>query len=95
MLAFGPDSARRRYQTILRPATAIGLGIALVSGLVPIAWGAPPFSFGHTTITLPGGYEADLAATLIFDVGVVLVIIGSMGTALVVMIGLKRSGVLQ
>lgn len=94
-LAFGAESVRRRYRAILRPALALGLGIALISGLIPIAWGAPPFSFGHVTIALPGGFEADLSATLIFDVGVILVIIGSMGTALVVMIGLKRSGVVQ
>jgi multisubunit Na+/H+ antiporter MnhB subunit len=90
-LAFGPQAARRRYRVMLRPALVIGLAIALGSGLVPMFWGHPPFTFSQVKYTLPGGQELKLAGTLAFDVGVVLVIIGSMGTALVMMIGLKRT----
>ncbi|WP_169972737.1 MnhB domain-containing protein [Tautonia rosea] len=88
-LAFGAGAARRRYRLMLRPALGIGLAIALGSGLVPMIWGHPPFTFSQVKYTLPGDNELKLSGTLAFDVGVVLVIIGSMGTALVVMIGLK------
>ena len=91
ILAFGADATRRRYRLILGPALAIGLGIALLSGVVPMAWGSPPFSFSALTLPLPGPNELKLSGTLVFDLGVVLVIIGSIGTALLVMIGLKRA----
>jgi multisubunit Na+/H+ antiporter MnhB subunit len=94
-LAFGADAARRRYRLVLRPALWVGLGVAIGSGLVPMLWGFPPFGFPHGYVTLPGGRSVHLSATLAFDLGVVLVIIGAMGTALVVMIGLKRKRVVQ
>lgn len=93
MLAFGAEAARRRYRLMLRPSLVIGLAIALGSGLVPMIWGHPPFTFSQVKYSLPGGNELKLSGTLAFDVGVVLVIIGSIGTALVVMIGSKRTRV--
>lgn len=91
-LAFGAEAARRRYAAILRPALWIGLAIAVASGLVPILWGGDVFSFPHGYVTLPGGRSLHLSATLAFDLGVFLVILGSMATALAVMIGPRRAG---
>ncbi|MEW4568857.1 MnhB domain-containing protein [Tautonia sp. JC769] len=90
-LAFGAEAARRRYRLMLRPALVLGLAIALGSGLAPMFWGHPPLTFSSVSYRLPGDHVLKLSGTLAFDVGVVLVIIGSMGTALVVMIGLKRT----
>jgi multicomponent K+:H+ antiporter subunit A len=76
-LAFGAEAARRRYTQVLRPATALGLAIAALAGLVGLLWGDPTFSFEHAKLDVPGMGKVGVSTTLIFDLGVFLVIIGS------------------
>jgi multicomponent Na+:H+ antiporter subunit B len=73
-----------------RSAYALGLAVALVSGLVAIAVGAPFLDQGFVYIKhLPGSEaplplydEIELASTIAFDVGVYLVVVGALLTIL-------------
>ncbi len=62
----------------IRPPVVIGGGltIAVLTGLAPIAFGAPVLSSAKVTLDLPLAGEVDLVSSLLLDLGVYLLIIG-------------------
>jgi multicomponent K+:H+ antiporter subunit A len=63
----------------LKPATtvAIGLVVALGTGLVPMLLGYPLLTSGHWYIPLPGGDTFHLTSAMFFDTGVFIVVVGA------------------
>lgn len=57
----------------------IGLLVAVGSGLVAVSTGAPFLTHDHFDV---GNGALRLSTTLVFDIGVYLVVVGSMSTAL-------------
>lgn len=62
-------------------STWIGLFVAAGSGLVAVSAGAPFLTHYHFDV---GNSALSFSTTLVFDVGVFLVVVGSMSTALAV-----------
>jgi multicomponent Na+:H+ antiporter subunit B len=65
-----------------------GLAVAVVTGLVPLALGEP-FLSGTVVGTSIVGREIKVATSLIFDVGVMSIVLGMVGT-FVVALGQER-----
>jgi len=69
---------------VTRTMFAVGLGVALVSGLVPVAFGDGFLTQGYVILPepLPGPFfhEFEVASALAFDVGVFLVVVGGLLT---------------
>jgi multicomponent Na+:H+ antiporter subunit B len=72
-LAFGIDSTRDRLRAKMRYATPCGLAIAVASGLIGPSAGAAYLQQLHA---------GALSTTLVFDIGVFLVVIGVVMTVL-------------
>ena len=75
-LAFTVSDARKALRFDPRDITALGLAVALLSGI-------PPLFSKHTFLTgiwwevpLPAGGTLDIGTPLIFDIGVYLVVLG-------------------
>lgn len=75
-LAYGVDSARRLLRVDARDITAIGLAIALCSGLPALLTSHPYLTGTWWKIPLPSGAIFDLGTPVIFDIGVYLVVFG-------------------
>ncbi|PEN06704.1 Na(+)/H(+) antiporter subunit B [Longimonas halophila] len=71
-MAYGTQDARRALYADPRTLMASGVGIALVSALIPLFSGAPFFKGLWTT--LPGGVK--LGTPILFDIGVYLLVVG-------------------
>ena len=78
-LAFGAEWAREHLTALIRPAFAVGLLLAAVAGLIAVALGDPFLTHYHTYLPLPGGSKVHLSTTLLFDIGVYLVVVGTAG----------------
>lgn len=76
-LAFGVSDARSRLTHLLRPAFAIGLLLAIAAGLVATLRGDPFLKHYHAYVPVPGDGAYHLSTTLIFDIGVFLVVVGT------------------
>lgn len=72
-IAYDVDSARRVIGVDPRTLIAVGLLLALASGLLPLLAGLPLMTGLWTT--LPGGNVA-VGTPLLFDLGVYLLVIG-------------------
>jgi multicomponent Na+:H+ antiporter subunit B len=74
-IAFGVDAARRAL--LVRPSNllAIGLLVALLSGLPGVAAGQPFMTAVWTTVAA-GSTALDVGTPLVFDIGVFLAVIG-------------------
>ncbi|MFR9805764.1 MnhB domain-containing protein [Pseudonocardia sp. RS010] len=62
----------------VRPPLVVGSGLllALVTALVPIAFGAAPLTSAHVVLHVPVVGEVDLVSSLALDVGVYVLIVG-------------------
>lgn len=87
-LAFGPEGVGVLLP--VRPAVLLagGLAVAVVTGLVPLVFGEP-FLSGTVVGTSIVGLEVKVATSLIFDVGVMSIVLGMVGT-FVVALGQER-----
>jgi multicomponent Na+:H+ antiporter subunit B len=83
-LAFGADWAREQLATIIRPAFALGLLIAALSGMIPMLMGEPFLTHYHAYLPVPGAGPIHLSTTLTFDIGVFLLVVASAGVAIAV-----------
>lgn len=81
----GAEALRRMLRTDPRWIAAVGLGAAIISGLVgPYAAGAPFLTAAWISV---GGVK--MGTPLVFDVGVYLVVVGAMLTFI---LGIKEQG---
>ena len=78
-LAFGAEWARENLTALIRPAFAVGLLLAAVAGLIAVVLGDPFLTHYHTYLPLPGEAKVHLSTTLLFDIGVYLVVVGTAG----------------
>jgi multisubunit Na+/H+ antiporter MnhB subunit len=71
---------RREYAFPIRSSWLIGagLGLALITGFGSLVLGSPFLTSAHAAVHLPGGAELELHTTLVFDLGVFLVVVGTM-----------------
>lgn len=72
----GPSALLRTLPWHPRVLVFLGLTISLVIALIPLLLGEPFFKSLVTTIHLPFGQEIHFASAAVFDVGVLLVVIG-------------------
>jgi len=73
----GAESARRRFPTHPTFIAATGLGCAAVAAVLPAVAGQPMLKSKWLHLPLPGGGYYDLGTTTLFDLGVYLVVIGT------------------
>ncbi|MDQ3556148.1 MAG: Na(+)/H(+) antiporter subunit B [Gemmatimonadota bacterium] len=78
-LAFGAAWARKRLTPLLRPSLAVGIFVAALAGLAAVFAGDPFLTHYHTYLPLPGGTRVHLSTTLLFDIGVFMVVVGTGG----------------
>lgn len=76
-IAFGPASVRKSLGCDLASLVGLGLLLAVVSGLFGISQTLPFLSGQWRTIPLPGGSSFKLGSPLLFDLGVYLVVFGT------------------
>ncbi len=80
-IAEGTDAARKALRLEPRTIAMIGLAIAAAAGIAPVLAGDPPFTGLWWFI---GGGEGEkglpISSALVFDIGVYLVVIGSVLT---------------
>jgi multicomponent Na+:H+ antiporter subunit B len=76
-LAFGVRATRERLTPLLRPAAALGLLVAAAAGVLAVAAGDPFLSHYHWHLPLPGGGYYHLSTTLLFDIGIYMVVVGT------------------
>lgn len=74
--AAGVPNARRVLHVDTRTLIGIGLVLALGSGLLGLLAGQAFLTSLWLDVTLPGGTELYVGTTLLFDVGVYLVVVG-------------------
>ena len=75
-MTFGCDALYRLLPIRERTMIALGLLLALGSGLFGMAYGLPMMTTNHGYLTLPGGGEYHWASVIAFDLGVVLTVVG-------------------
>lgn len=75
-LTLGRPAATRALGPIVRPLPALGLAVALGSGLVAVARGESFLTHDHDRLVVTPHLAITLSTTLIFDVGVYLVVVG-------------------
>lgn len=76
-LAFGSDIARERLRRYLVPAFAVGLLIAFLAGMIGMIAGQPFLTHFDYYLAVPGAGDVHLSTTLIFDVGVYLLVVSA------------------
>ncbi len=81
-LAFGVQKTSDRLAPLIRPATPLGLAIALGSMLAGPMTGEPLGTHFHAYVSVPGMGPLHVSTTLAFDIGVYLVVLGASATAL-------------
>jgi multicomponent Na+:H+ antiporter subunit B len=81
-LAFGREWTQRRLGPYIRPGFAIGLLVAAVAILIPPLLGHPVLTHYHWFLPLPGDGYLHLSTTLIFDIGVYMVVVSTVVIAL-------------
>ena len=78
-IALGPGAARHMLRVDGRTLIGAGIAFALVSASLPIARGMPVLTGLWTTVEL-AGRDLAFGTPLLFDVGVYLVVVGSVVT---------------
>jgi len=76
-LAFGERETSDRLNGLLRHAIPLGLALAMVSAAPAVLWGGAYFTHIHGSLALPGFGPLALSTTLLFDIGVYLVVVGT------------------
>lgn len=90
-VVYGRDTVERILHVApgsYRRLTAIGLAIAFVGGLAPVATGRPFLTQAVRFVHTPLG-EIELASALVFDVGVLVTVVGGL---LAIVAALGREG---
>jgi multicomponent Na+:H+ antiporter subunit B len=75
-IAFDCRTTRRTLRVDPRTLIAVGLLIAMVSGVVPLVLGQPFMTGKWFTLDLPGAEAFDIGTPVIFDCGVYLLVLG-------------------
>lgn len=75
-LAYDVESARRILRFDPRDITAIGLTVALLSGIPALFSGGSYLTGTWWKLPLPSGAVVDIGTPLIFDIGVYFVVLG-------------------
>jgi multicomponent K+:H+ antiporter subunit A len=81
-LSMGIEYTRSRLGALLQPAFAIGLLVAVASGTIAVWFGDAFLTHYHGFVPLAGGGYVHLSTTLIFDVGIFLVVVGTAAVTL-------------
>jgi multicomponent Na+:H+ antiporter subunit A len=76
-LARGAEPLRRRVRVAPTTLIGIGLAIATATGIAPIVAGSQFLSSDITKVTLPVIGEVKFVTSVIFDLGVYLLVVGS------------------
>ena len=87
-LAFGTNGIGRLLPLPPRVLLALGSGLAIVSGVTPLLFGDPLLS-GTVVRVSVAGLELKAATSLVFDLGVLSIVLGMVGT-FVVTLGQER-----
>ncbi|MEX0951297.1 MAG: Na+/H+ antiporter subunit B [Gammaproteobacteria bacterium] len=79
---FAFDAARTRILMSVDPRMLLGTGllVAVISGIIPLAFGEDFFTSIWWPVQLPLIGEVKLSTPLIFDIGVYLVVLGAVMT---------------
>jgi multicomponent Na+:H+ antiporter subunit B len=75
--AFGAQEARRRFPVDPSFIAALGLACAATAAIIPTLRGQEMLKSLWLHVPLPGGGYYDLGTTTLFDLGVYLVVIGT------------------
>jgi multicomponent Na+:H+ antiporter subunit B len=75
-LAFDTAAARRMLRFDPRDVTAVGLAVALISGIPSLLYGHAFLTGVWWKIPVRPGVSIDIGTPLIFDIGVYLVVLG-------------------
>jgi multisubunit Na+/H+ antiporter MnhB subunit len=78
----GIEFTRNRLGRVIRPAFAIGVTLAVAAGLIAVAAGDDFLTHYHAYVTLPAGDSLHLSTTLIFDIGIYFVVVGTAAVTL-------------
>jgi multisubunit Na+/H+ antiporter MnhB subunit len=81
-LAFGGNWAKERLAPLIKPAFALGLLLAALSGMFAFLLGDPYLTHYHAYVPVPGVGDVHLSTTLAFDIGVYLVVVSSAAIAI-------------
>ena len=81
-LAFGASWSHSRLGHVLGPVPWVGLAIAIGASAIPLLRGDGFLTHYHTYLTVPNRDPVHLSTTLLFDVGVYLVVVGITATLL-------------
>ena len=76
-MASGVTWTRERLRLSFPPVIALGVGIALATGLGAWLFGAPFLSQTYTYLHLPVVGEVELATAMLFDLGVFVAVVGA------------------
>ena len=90
-VAQGTDFADQRLRINTVRLLGIGLGIATLTGVASFAFGYPFLTSTHGYVTPPVIDKFELASAMAFDLGVFLVVIGTVLLALTEVAGLRRA----
>jgi multicomponent K+:H+ antiporter subunit A len=82
-LGSGLEFARARMRADYVRLLGLGLGLCLLTGLVPWAFAQPFLTSAHDHVHLPLIGEIELASAMAFDAGIMLVVLASLVVALV------------
>ena len=76
-LSFGIEKVRENIPVDFKKLAAVGVFIAVGTGLVSIVYGQPFLTqtFGHVNLPIFG--DTELASAMVFDTGVALAVIGT------------------
>ncbi len=76
-MGVGPEVFNRMVPLHPRVLVFVGLAVAFLTGLVPLLMGYPFLTSYVTDLQLPLGASVHFASALFFDVGVLLVVVGT------------------
>jgi multicomponent K+:H+ antiporter subunit A len=82
-LGSGLEFANARLRVDLVRTLGVGLGISVLTGLVPWAFGKPFLTSAHGHFAVPLLGDIELASAMAFDAGIMIVVLASLVLALV------------
>jgi len=75
-MGFGPEALYKLFPLHPRRLVVVGLTIALLTSITPLLFNEPLLTSRAGVLGLPGSHSIHYATAAIFDVGVLLVVIG-------------------
>jgi multicomponent Na+:H+ antiporter subunit B len=81
-IAFGPEAAHAMLRVHPRALLGLGLLVAVVAGLLALLQGAPFLTGQWWIVELGSGNQLKVSSPLLFDIGVYLVVVGTILTML-------------